>query len=85
MALDYSKEVNFTEATSNAYQVFQSSDLPYNVQDIFDAPQTDDVQEKGEFWVCCTALKKFQAEHKRLPVSGSIPDMTSYTDYYLQL
>jgi len=42
MALDFSKEVNFTEATSNAYQVFQSSELPYNVQDIFDAPQIDD-------------------------------------------
>lgn len=85
MALEFEKEVNFSEALKNAYFVHQSTDLPFNVQDIFEMAKIDDNNEKDPFWVCCSALKKFYEVNKRLPVSGTIPDMTAHTDSYLAM
>jgi len=39
LALDFPKEVNFSEAIKNAYLLFQSVDLDLNLQEIFDAPE----------------------------------------------
>jgi amyloid beta precursor protein binding protein 1 len=85
MALEADKEINFDEAAKNAFFMHQSPNLPDNVQEIFDIPKIDDAGEKDPFWVCCSVLKKFHGKNKRLPVSGTIPDMTSHTEYYLSL
>lgn len=85
MAKEADKEINFDEAAKNAFFMHQSPGLPDNVQEIFDVPKIDDAGEKDPFWVCCSVLKKFHGKHKRLPVSGTIPDMTSHTEYYLSL
>jgi len=44
-----------------------------------------DANEKGRFWLCAAALKKFYDTHGAMPVAGSIPDMTSLPRYYLAL
>lgn len=85
MAKEADKELNFDEAIKNAYFVHQSTALPDNVQEIFDAPKIDEKGEKDPFWVGCCALKKFYEANGRLPVSGTIPDMTALTDYYLAM
>lgn len=85
MAKDIDKEVNFDEAVKNAYFVHQSTALPDNVQQIFEAPKIDDKNEKDAFWVGCSALKRFYEANGQLPVAGTIPDMTSTTDFYLAM
>ena len=85
MAKEADKEINFDEALKNAFFTHQSAKLPDNVQEIFDIPKIDDSSEMDPFWLCCSVLKKFYAKENRLPVSGTIPDMTSHTDYYLSL
>jgi len=38
LALELSKELNFSEALKNAYLLFQDLDIPENLQEIFDSP-----------------------------------------------
>ena len=77
MALDFSQELNFKEAIKNSNLLFKSTSLPHEIEDIFASPKIDDKNEKSEFWLMCAALKQFYDEQHYLPVSGSIPDMTS--------
>lgn len=53
--------------------------------DVINDPRCDDAGKTGAFWVMCAALKRFYGEHKRLPVNGTIPDMTSTPEYYIAL
>lgn len=85
MALEADKELNFDEAAKNAFYVHQPAKLPDSVQDIFELAKIDDKNEKDPFWVCCAALKRFYDANKRLPVSGTVPDMTASTDAFLAM
>ncbi len=35
MALDYGKELNFEEAVNKSFLLYQSKELPYNIEEIF--------------------------------------------------
>ena len=83
MAQDFGKQLNFQEACTNAFKLFQDRELPYNLQDIFENPKINDSTE--DFWQLCSGLKKFYEQQGTLPVAGNIPDMTSYTDFYMKL
>lgn len=85
MAKEADKELNFDEARKNAYFVHQSTNLPDEVQDIFGNAKIGDKSVGDPFWVCCSAVKKFYDANKRLPVSGTVPDMTAETGYYLEM
>ena len=84
-AMDFSKEINFEEAITNASLLFESKDLPDNVQDIFKSSRIENVDGSNKFWVAAKVIKQFHEAHKRLPVAGSVPDMTSTTDHYLTI
>ena len=80
-SFDAGKEVNFAEAAEQAWCLYRDTDLPANLEQIFayDGPTDSD------FWKLCGALKKFWEQEGRTPVSGAVPDMTSTTEFYLQL
>ena len=82
-----SKEVNFDEAATNAYKSYVKADLSGPVQDIIDSPKAELASklDTSPFWNCAAALKEFYNRHKTLPVAGVVPDMTSTTEFYLQL
>ncbi|CDW84911.1 nedd8-activating enzyme e1 regulatory subunit [Stylonychia lemnae] len=82
---DFSKELNFNEAMDKVFKCFQKPSVRDSVQDIFDDPKIDDVSEKSNYWLLCRALKRFHETHGDLPLTGSLPDMTSTTDFYLTL
>ena len=85
LAMDASKEVNFDEAIANSSLLFESTNLPANVQEIFDSSKIANVDGANKFWVAAAVIKQFHDEHKRLPVAGSVPDMTSTTEAFLAL
>ena len=84
MAIDYSKELNFEEAIKKSFLMFQTPDYP-DVMEVLESPKITDSRITRPFWVFAAALKRFYDQNKALPVSGTIPDMTSHTDYYLGL
>jgi len=53
--------------------------------DIISNPLCEDKDKKSAFWVLCGALKKFYDIENRLPVNGTIPDMTSTPEWYIAL
>ena len=52
---------------------------------VLEDPRCENAGEKKDFWVMCGALKRFYAKEKRLPVNGTIPDMTSLPEWYIAL
>lgn len=73
---------NFDEAGSFAYDLWQQ-EMPDNLQAIIDDPKCQTNEQP--FWLFSAALKMFISQHKRLPVSGVVPDMISTTEFYLTL
>lgn len=63
--------------------------LPSNVKNLFRDPRTDPVNlnktNATAFWVYVAALKRFYSTYEYLPLSGSLPDMTSDTKSYTHL
>jgi amyloid beta precursor protein binding protein 1 len=56
-----------------------------SVEDILNDPKIDDHTETSPFWLLASALNRFYNANKTLPVAGTLPDMTSTTDFYLDL
>eukprot|EP00210_Caulerpa_lentillifera_P008498 g8106.t1 len=79
------EEENFDEAVRNAYQVWTPYEIPKSVREILQDGKTLVHQNSPEFWILVHALKSFVSETGFLPLNGSIPDMTSTTEYYLTL
>ncbi|CAL8467774.1 g7312 [Coccomyxa elongata] len=77
---------NFGEAISNAHKLFCPPSISPELNQILEDERTNLTPDSTEFWVLAAALKQFFTENNgQLPVEGSIPDMTSTTDMYLQL
>ncbi len=55
------------------------------VEDIFNDPKVEDKNEKSSFWLLAAALHRFYKNHNTFPVAGIVPDMTSTTDFYLDI
>lgn len=75
---------NFDEAIKMVNTVFSDSmRIPSNLALILSDSKSDDSQ--SPFWVMVRALKKFIQLYNRLPVRGTIPDMSSSSEYYVAL
>lgn len=95
LARDINNEVNFIEAGENACLAYVINELSWDVQELVDkADQTlaDKLKKIGAdsvkvFDVLLLALKQFMNENEggHPPLNGSIPDMTSSTQSYIQL
>ena len=79
------KAENFDEAVKEANECFKTDVIPGEVQMIFDI-HGEKVESSNEpFWVYMNALGKFHQAEKRMPVSGTIPDMISMPQFYIKL
>ena len=81
-------EENFDEAIQNVNRAVFEYRIPHYVQDILDSSLCTSVSpEVSTFWVLVQALREFVTNegHGKLPVRGSIPDMTSNSVMYVDL
>eukprot|EP00899_Mesostigma_viride_P029133 jgi/Mesvir1/9404/Mv01508-RA.1 len=82
----FDDEENIAEAITNAYRVWSPPALDPELQALLAAPIPTLSKDSKPFYIMLAALKEFmQAEGGSLPLEGSIPDMTSLTEYYLNL
>lgn len=80
---DYGKELNFQEAVQNAYLAYTEPILEESsYEEESWTNRLDPTSPLGYLW---QALNQFRAKHSRLPIHGTIPDMTSSTELYVRL
>ena len=85
VALD---EENFDEAIKNVNSTILATCIPSAVQSLLEANScTCITPESSDFWLLARAVREFVACEGRgqLPLRGSIPDMTSSSDMYVEL
>lgn len=80
-------EDNYTEAMSSAYKVWSPPAISSELQRVLNDSAAELNSRSSDFWVLVAALKEFIANEGEgdLPLDGSIPDMTSTTDFYVTL
>ena len=81
-------EENFEEAIQNVNGIINSYKIPSSVLDIFENPLcTSITPDSNVFWLLARALHEFVVNegNGRLPLRGSIPDMISSSDMYIDL
>lgn len=81
-------EENFEEALRNANNVFISTRVPTDIQEVLsnqmvNHPLQSEVNAK--FWILVCALKDFVNQDGCLPLRGSLPDMFSDSKRYIEL
>jgi amyloid beta precursor protein binding protein 1 len=79
-----SKEINFEEAVNNIFKVYPPFEEPYTVTQN-DKAEFGSTADNSSFWCLGASLKEFIKRHGTNPVAGHISDMTSTTDFYLQI
>ncbi|OVA11480.1 UBA/THIF-type NAD/FAD binding fold [Macleaya cordata] len=84
VALD---EDNYKEAIESSFKVSASRGISSNLRQIIDDSSAEVDSTSSDFWVMVAALKEFIANEGdgEAPLEGSIPDMTSSTEYYVNL
>jgi len=75
-------EMNFQEALDNAYKAWVPYSIPDGMQKALELNAAD---SKSEFWITAKAVAQFVRDCGKLPLAGSLPDMTSTTDMYIKL
>lgn len=81
-------EENYDEAIQNVNNVIIPYKIPSHVQDILDNPLcTSASPQVNPFWLLVRALREFVMNEGcgKLPLRGSIPDMTSNSIVYIDL
>lgn len=80
-------EENYKEALEASYKVFSPRGNGANLEKIIDDSCTEVDSKSSDFWVMVAALKEFIANEGggETPLEGSIPDMTSSTELYVNL
>ncbi|CAL5403458.1 unnamed protein product [Camellia sinensis] len=82
-------EDNYKEAVEASFKVFAPRGISCcsNLQWIINDSRADVDSNSSDFWVMVAALKEFIANEGRgeTPLEGSIPDMTSSTELYVNL
>lgn len=81
-------EDNFDEAIQNVNSIINPTRIPAMVQSILDNHAcTSITPESNNFWLLARAIREFIANEGggMLPLRGSIPDMTSSSDMYIEL
>ncbi|XP_071710813.1 NEDD8-activating enzyme E1 regulatory subunit AXR1-like isoform X1 [Rutidosis leptorrhynchoides] len=80
-------EDNYKEAIEASFKVFAPRGISSNLKRILDDPCSEVESGSSDFWVMVAALKEFIANEGggEAPLEGSIPDMTSSTELYINL
>ncbi|XP_010510023.1 PREDICTED: NEDD8-activating enzyme E1 regulatory subunit AXL [Camelina sativa] len=80
-------EDNYREATEAAFKVFAPRGISQDTQDIINDSCAEVGPNSSYFWVMVAALKEFLSNEGggEVPLEGSIPDMTSSTEHYINL
>lgn len=84
------EEMNYTEAIANAHRAFAAMSIPDNIQEIFSSPFINEPlqADSSSFRILLHCLKLFIETHGHgvlCPLKGSIPDMTSTSEHYVNL
>ena len=74
-------EQNYHEASTEVKNAYLLPEVPEWVEELLQSEKCTE-QEASPFWLCVLALKQFVDKHKVLPLSGSLPDMSSDTLSY---
>ncbi|XP_061348767.1 NEDD8-activating enzyme E1 regulatory subunit AXR1-like isoform X1 [Gastrolobium bilobum] len=80
-------EDNYKEAIESSFKVFASRGISSELQQILNDSSAEVDTSSSDFWVLVAALKDFIANEGdgEAPLEGSIPDMTSSTEQYVNL
>ena len=93
---NFNNEMNFQEASKEAYKAYTTNSLPEEVIALLDGidqcpiyisdpNSTSRVRKLDDFIILVKALKIFIERTNSCPSSGSIPDMTASTNFYIEL
>lgn len=80
-------EENYKEAADASFKLFAPQGISSNLQRILNDSCAEVSSNSSDFWVMVAALKEFIAHEgaAEVPLEGSIPDMTSSTEHYVNL
>ncbi|XP_034701395.1 NEDD8-activating enzyme E1 regulatory subunit AXR1-like [Vitis riparia] len=80
-------EDNYKEAIEASFKVFAPRGINSNLQQIINDSRADVDSSSSNFWVMVASLKEFIDNEGggEAPLEGSIPDMTSSTEHYVNL
>ncbi|KAG2716997.1 hypothetical protein I3760_03G153800 [Carya illinoinensis] len=80
-------EDNYREAIEASFKVFAPRGISSELQQILNDNRAEVDSNSSDFWVMVAALKEFIANEGsgEAPLEGSIPDMTSSTELYVNL
>ncbi|ONM10908.1 NEDD8-activating enzyme E1 regulatory subunit AXR1 [Zea mays] len=80
-------EENYKEAVDSSYKVSVTPGINNEIRQIIDDDSAEVNSSSSDFWILVAALKEFIAKegNGELPLEGTIPDMTSLTEYYVSL
>ncbi|XAR55383.1 hypothetical protein NMG60_11035439 [Bertholletia excelsa] len=80
-------EDNYKEAIEASFKVFAPRGINSNLERIINDTRADVDSNSSDFWVMVAALKEFISNEGggETPLEGSIPDMTSSTELYVNL
>ncbi|GMI75283.1 AUXIN RESISTANT 1 [Hibiscus trionum] len=80
-------EENYKEAIDASFKVFAPQGISSDLQRIINDSCAEVGTGSSDFWVMVAALKEFIANEGggEVPLEGSIPDMTSSTEHYVNL
>ncbi|TIC56464.1 hypothetical protein E3Q01_02442 [Wallemia mellicola] len=77
---------NFDEAQSQAYRAFQSNDIPPEIAALFNDNSLKNLSKNSSpFWFLIAALSEFTKRHGVLPHPGTLPDLHTDTQTYVNL
>ncbi|CAE7373761.1 nae1 [Symbiodinium microadriaticum] len=76
------QEVNFDEALANAYKAWMPYVIPDAAQQVLSHVAN---ASKSDFWIVARAVSQFVRDCGKLPLAGSLPDMTASTDMFIKL
>ena len=84
MSRNFDMQLNFQEAYRDSYLAYSNRTLPEEVQLVLEQTTTESMRTNFDLMVF--SLKLFMEAHRgRVPFNGSIPDMTSSTELFVQL
>eukprot|EP00339_Tiarina_fusa_P013613 CAMPEP_0117006030 /NCGR_PEP_ID=MMETSP0472-20121206/6410_1 /TAXON_ID=693140 ORGANISM="Tiarina fusus, Strain LIS" /NCGR_SAMPLE_ID=MMETSP0472 /ASSEMBLY_ACC=CAM_ASM_000603 /LENGTH=422 /DNA_ID=CAMNT_0004707391 /DNA_START=149 /DNA_END=1417 /DNA_ORIENTATION=+ len=75
------EEGNYAEAITEVKNAWLLPEIPEWIEELISSEKCTN-QNATTFWLCILALKQFIDDHKALPLSGSLPDMSSDTVSY---
>ncbi|RDY07202.1 NEDD8-activating enzyme E1 regulatory subunit AXR1, partial [Mucuna pruriens] len=80
-------EDNYKEAIDSSFKVFAPQGISSELQQILNNSSVEVDSNSSDFWVLVAALKDFITNEGggEAPLEGSIPDMTSSTEQYVNL